>query len=57
MPRGSNTSAEVNRIRSGEMADGRGTARTGTGTVPHERPGYGNGSMQKNPKTMKKPSF
>ena len=57
MPRGSNGNAEVTRIRSGEMADGRGSARSGTGTVPHERPGYGNGAMQKNPKTMKKPSF
>ena len=53
MPRGSNTEAETNRVKSRENAPER-MNKSGTGTVPHEKVGYGRGSMQKNSDSMRK---
>lgn len=57
MPRGSNSSAETERVSSGEMGGTR--PKEGTGTVPREKIGFGSKgtSMQKNPAKMKAPKF
>lgn len=65
MPRGSNGSEEISRIRSGEenLRNGdRASGKTGSGVGidgfgPGNKKGFGSGSMQKNPSRMKKPSF
>ena len=58
MPRGSNSSAETERISRNEMGGDR--PKTGTGTVATgEKVGFGSkgSSMQKNPGKMKAPKF
>lgn len=56
MPRGSNGQAEINRVKSRENAPER-AIKSGTGTVPHEKVGFGRGSMQKNKDSKRKTSF
>lgn len=57
MPRGSNSEAEQERINRNEDKPERSAGKSGTGVEKHEKNGYGNESMQSNPKTMKRPSF
>jgi len=58
MPRGSNSSIEQERIRAGERFNSsRGNGKTDAGAKNYEKPGFGGGSMQKNPKKMPAPKF
>lgn len=50
-PRGSNSPEEQDRIMSREIAPGQ-RNKGGTGVDDFEKNGYGNDSMQKNPKGM-----
>lgn len=59
MPRGSNSSIEEERVRSGERFNsGRGNGKTGAGTKPYEKKGFGSETgMMRNPKKPAAPKF